>query len=415
MKYITKPIALLFTVLHISTFSLLASDEKPSLFIQCNNGCNINYLKEKVNFIDYVDDRFNSDIFISITAQRTANGADEVQLIVNHQDDSTITIDTIQYTVDSNASNISKNNMFVKNIKRAVLPSLLKSDMVDFINYTLDNDRRESLIQRFANKDPWNNWTFNLAGNLNMSGEASSKHVNYSLRVASAHILESHKFQSSLYFSKNNSIYELSDDETVHNDQKRYYSFTEYVKSVNPHWSIGLRSFIGSSTFKNLDVEANIKPAIEYNLFPYSENSTRRFSILYSVGPEFNNYESITIFNKEKEIIGQHSVDLEFRQNRNWGNLAVFAEFDQYLHQPELYSLTFHPKVELNLVKGLSLKLGGSLSYIGDRINIPGQDLSETDILLNLVQRDTSYQYHSYTGLNFRFGSKTNNVVNSRF
>ncbi len=318
-----KPIAVLLIVLYVSVITAHASDVRPTLFIHCNYDCNLNYLKEKVGFIDYVDDRLQSDIFITITSQQTANGSDEVQLVVTHQHNTKI--DTILYTVESNTSRLSKNDLFVKNIKRAILPSLLNTDMIDFIDYTFDHKRKKSLIQQFAQQDPWNNWTFNLAGNLNLSGEASSSNVNYSLRLAAAHILDSHKFQTSLYYSKNNSVFKLSDEETVHNLRKRYFSSTEFVKSVTQHLSIGVRSFVGSSTFKNIDVEAKIKPAIEYNLFPYSENSTRRFSILYSLGPEFNNYQTVTIFNKEKEIIGQHSVDLEFRQNRNWGNLAIFC------------------------------------------------------------------------------------------
>ena len=59
--------------------------------------------------------------------------------------------------------------------------------------------------------------------------------------------------------------------------------------------------------------------------------------------------------------------------------------------------------------------MGAYVSYIGDRINISKGEISAQDIILQNRQLDSSYSYYTYFGFNYRFGSKNNNVVNSRF
>ena len=48
------------------------------------------------------------------------------------------------------------------------------------------------------------------------------------------------------------------------------------VKSVNDHVSTGFRSTTGSNTFRNQKRRSGFMPAVEYNVFPYSEATRRR-------------------------------------------------------------------------------------------------------------------------------------------
>ena len=71
--------------------------------------------------------------------------------------------------------------------------------------------------------------------------------------------------------------------------------------AVSPHWSVGFLASASSSTFGNIDFSSFLKPAIEYNIYPYSEASTQRFSFRYAIGPEYYNYTDTTIYNKLTE------------------------------------------------------------------------------------------------------------------
>ena len=188
-----------------------------------------------------------------------------------------------------------------------------------------------------------------------------------------------------------------------------------FVKSISDHLSIGGRVEAGSSTFGNTDFQAAVKPAIEYNFFPYSENSTRRFSLRYSIGPEYFDYTESTVFDKLTETVVRHGLALEFNQTQNWGNISLFASTEQFLHDPALYKIQLYPNVELNIVKGLSLDFGGNVGFIKDRINIAQTEFSDEEIILQTIQLDTNFSYWSYIGFSYRFGTQNNSVVNPRF
>ncbi len=211
------------------------------------------------------------------------------------------------------------------------------------------------------------------------------------------------------------SSFELSDGEEFSSVVRRYNVYSEYVKSLGPNWSVGATSRVGSSTFNNTDLSATFKPAIEYNIFPYSEASTRRFSFLYSIGPDYYSYNDTTIYDKLSETVMRHNLSIEFEQTQKWGNIEIDVGVNHYLHNLELYSVFLNPQLEWVIFKGFSLNLGGFASLVNDRISISKSELSDEDILLGIKQLDTEFTYFIYTGINYRFGSKINNFVNQRF
>jgi hypothetical protein len=158
-----------------------------------------------------------------------------------------------------------------------------------------------------------------------------------------------------------------------------------------------------------------LKPAIEYNVFPYSEASTRRFSFNYSMGPEYYNYTDTTIYDRTDETRMRHGLDIEFNQTQKWGNISLDFGVQQYLHNLELFNAYINPNIEWQIFKGLSIDFGGFASFVRDRINIAKSDISDEDILLQVRQLDTDFTYFTYFGLNYRFGSSYNNFVNPRF
>ena len=140
-----------------------------------------------------------------------------------------------------------------------------------------------------------------------------------------------------------------------------------------------------------------------------------RFSIRYAIGPEYFNYTEKTIFERETETRLRHGIDIEFNQTQKWGNISIFASTEQFLHNLTQYKVELNPDVELNLIKGLSLNFGGSVSFVNDRINIAQTEFSDEDILLQAIQLDTNYTFFTYLGFNYRFGTQNNSIVNPRF
>ena len=390
-----------------------SNEDRPSVFLDCQMRCFSDYLKQEITFVNYKFERQGADVYVLLTSQRASAGAEEIQLIFQYDGYNNLTSDTISYIKEANISNNNERELLKKSLKKGLLVALTQTSLLDDITYNLPVDTSTSVSETID--DPWNYWSFNTSMNLNVNGEKSFSEQRYFLRFSASQVTEDHKIISSSWYDFNKSKFTLSDGEEVKSQNKRYRSFFQYVKSISDHWSVGVRSLAGSSSFSNTDFEFFLRPAIEYNLYPYSENITRRLTFLYSAGLVHQNYTEVTIFDKLKETLARHSLDIEYQITQKWGDINMDIEFDQYLHDLELYSISFNPNVELNIIKGLRLNFGGFFSFVGDRISITKEEISDQDIILQNRQLNTSYSYFSYFGFNYRFGSANNNIVNPRF
>ena len=407
---------LLLTITFFVATTLSSQEiDVPSVFVDCQaNDCFEQYLKQEVTYLDYVFDRQAADVHILVTDQNASAGSREVQCVFIYKEELGIASDTIIYYREANISDLDRQKQFVSTVKRGVLPLLIQSDLVDKITYDVDAPR-DSIGSDSIIKDPWNYWSFEVGLSLNVSGESSFMQQGFFTNIAASRIRKESKTNIWTWYNYEESQFTLSDGEVVESFNRRLGAFGRHVWSINDHWSYGFVGFAGSSTFGNVDVELMGRAAVEYNIYPYSDNSTRRFTVRYSNGVAHNNYTEITIFDRLEETRWQHGVDVEFSQNQEWGTLSFDIEFDQFLYNPSLYSLSLNPNIELNVVKGLSLEFGGFISFVSDRINIAKGEISDQDIILQNRQLDTNFTYFSFFGFNYRFGSQNNNIVNPRF
>ncbi len=408
------PLLLLLLSLVMTAFSQ-TSILRPDVFLDCQQtNCYEVYLKQEVDFINYIRDRQAADIYVLVTTQSASAGAREYQLIFSTEQGGAPVSDTLVYYRAANIAEAEEREQFVRYFKKGLLPHIARSEIMDYIEYDFDIDVSDgSPLQEEV--DPWNYWSFNVSLNLNLNGEASFEEQGYFGRVSAAQVTEDHKIFFLGFHNYNSSTFTLSDGEEVNSINKRTRGFFQYVKSVNDHWSVGVRTLAGSSSFGNTDFEFILRPAIEYNIYPYSENSTKRFTLLYSAGLDYRDYTELTVFDKLEESLFRQSLDIEFEQTQKWGDMSIDFEFDQFLHDLSLFSISINPNIELNIVKGLSIEFGGDISYVADRVNIAKAEISDQDIILQNRQLDTSYSYSSYFGFNYRFGSQNNNIVNPRF
>lgn len=391
------------------------TNSRLSIFVDCQMRCDFTYLKQEITFVDYMQDRFQADVYVLATRQRTGSGGNEVRLSFQGNNQYADIQDTLIYFVDADATDAISREIFVKQLKKGLLPFLVASPNSSNIEYNIVTNDEEEKDRINTIDDPWNYWVFNLGGNGFFNGEASFSNSEVSGRFSASRVTMENKFFIQFRYNYERSKFTLTDGEEIISTIKRYNNFARYVFSIDDHWSIGFNARQGSSSFGNTDIEGSIKPAIEYNIYPYSESSTRRFTILYEIGPEYKNYTEETIFDKLSETVMRQNLQIEIDQTQKWGELSIRMGASQYLHDLSLFSVFVNPNVEWNIVKGLRLEFGGFISWVSDRINIAKTDITDEDILLQIKQLDTDYTYHSYVGLNYRFGSKYNNFVNPRF
>lgn len=411
MKTLLPSFFLLFLCSEISAQD---NPNQPNIFLDCNSGCDFDYVKQEINYVDYMLDRVKADIYIQITDLPNGGGGSQVQLVFQGSEQFSSRADTIQYIVDPNATRFIRREQLVKELKSGLLPYIIQTSLLDGLEYTVTVSEN-TISSDSSAKDPWNYWVFNVGGNGWIDAEENFKTTNLNTRLSASRVTDDHKFRLSSNYNYNESYFKLTDGDEITTVQENYNLNLFYVKSINENWSAGIMSYAGSSTFGNRDFSSSIKAAVEYNIYPYSEAQTRRFTFLYSIGPEYYDYTAETVYDQLNETVLRHGLGMEFRQTHKMGDFSFDLGVDQYLHNPKLYSAYINPSVRWQLVKGLSFRVRGFFSFVNDRLNIAKEDISDEDILLQVKQLNTQFSYFTSFGLEYRFGSSSNNYVNARF
>ena len=187
------------------------------------------------------------------------------------------------------------------------------------------------------------------------------------------------------------------------------------AKSLGQQWALGLFGSANTSSFENTNLSMEIAPAVEYNLFPYSESTRREFRFTYRMNLRSFEYEEETIFGQTAETRLNESLAATFEVNQPWGNADATLEMSHYLHDFSKNRLEFFLLLNFQLVRGLSFNIFGRISRTQDQLFLAAEDPTDEEILLNQRQLATTYEYRTRIGFTYRFGSIFNNVVNSRF
>ena len=77
------------------------------------------------------------------------------------------------------------------------------------------------------------------------------------------------------------------------------------VLGMKPVERVGL---VAVPDLQHQAVERSAAPALEYDIFPYSESTRRQIRVLYSIGLSGYQYTDTTIYNRIRESIPFHNV-----------------------------------------------------------------------------------------------------------
>jgi len=190
--------------------------------------------------------------------------------------------------------------------------------------------------------------------------------------------------------------------------------YGDAVKSLGEHWAAGMSGDLFRSIFSNYDMGYQIGPALEYNIFPYSQSTRRIFTIHYRLNYGFNDYADTTQFLKTEESLWSHQLQSSFTTIQQWGTAHFTAGWSNYLHDFSLNRLTIGGMLSVKVAKGLSVNMHAGYQFIHDQISLRKGNASVEDILLNRKELSTTFSYSTSIGITYRFGSIYNNVVNPR-
>jgi hypothetical protein len=373
------------------------------------------YIKQEIPFINYVRDRKVADLVIISAYEPTGSGGGKATFYLEGQGSYKGMNDTIHYNSYPDDTNDMSRQKEVKTLKMGLMRYIMKTPLAKYIDINFSEPITEDV-----SSDKWNNWVFRTRVNGFGFCSESSDYLSLSGNISANRVTSEWKMGLSAHTNMNIRQFRWIDDDTgeelSETNRRKSFNFDGYiVKSLGEHWSAGINSSFSGSLFSNYMAHFELKPGVEYNIFPYSESTSKQFRILYLVGPVYNNYYDTTKYFRKNEFIGQQSLVASYMIIKKWGDISLDVSWDNYLHDFNLNRLTISGYVSLQVIKGLKIDFGGSYAFIHDQINLRKGSASTEDVLLSRREMSTTYSYDVSVGISYTFGSIYNNVVNPRF
>lgn len=380
----------------------------PKVYLDCG-WCDLDYIRTEITFVNYVRDRKEAQIHILITTRPTGGGGREYTLYFIGQNEFQGINDTHKFFTEQNATAEERRSALVQALKVGLMSYVAKTPIAQAIKIEIQPPAPPK-----ESKDKWNYWLFNLSLSRNFNGEKSYSYRSLRSSFSANRVTDELKIQLSLSLYHNFQRFSYDSQEIT--STRESYDFNGLiVKAINDHWSVGAYLRATSSTYENINFELSPAPAIEYNLFPYSQSSRRQLRFLYRLGFNTVRYRQETIYDKLSENLWNESLSVTLDLKEKWGTISTTLAGSHYFHDFKKNRLTLFSVINLHLIKGLNFFIFGGGSRIHDQISLPKGTASLEEILLRRQQLETNYTYWFSVGFSYSFGSIFTNVVNPRF
>jgi hypothetical protein len=381
------------------------------VYLECD--CFSTYLREEVDWVDFVRQPQDADVHVLSSSSGTGGGGRELVLRfigLGRFDGITHELRVVSLTGDTEI------------VRRAAVLRTMTIGMLHFMARTglpagLDVNVRteETREQEAPVRDPWNLWVFRLSANGSIEAEESNREKSWRVNFSGDRVTEQWKISFGVSVDQEEETFDLDEDDPFEIRQReREFDFF-LARSLGPHWSFGVDGEVSSSTFGNTRFSAGMAPALEYSVFPYRDYATREFIIQYEIGVEHVKYREITLFDKLEETLWRHELSARLDQRQSWGSLQAGVEWSQYLHDLSKNRIEVDGEISVRVTRGLSFDVEGSASRIRDQLSLPRRNATPTEVLLRLRELRSGYELRFSVGISYSFGSIFNNVVNPRF
>lgn len=378
------------------------------VYLDCG-GCDIEYIKTEITFVNYVRDRLEAQVHILITTQTTGGGGREYTLNFMGQNDLKGTNDVQKYFSTTTDTSDDVRRGLVKALKMGLMSYVGKTPISRRI--TVDYLRPD---KAGPGRDRWNFWVFSLSGSGRFSGEESYKDQNADFSFSANRVTPETKVRLGFSLDTSKTKYDI-EDEIITGAKSSWDGSGLFVKSLGEHWSAGFYIEAESSLYSNIDLGLTAAPALEYNAFPYSQSTRRQLRFLYKLAVNPVKYREETIYGKTRETLFQESLSATLDLREKWGTVSVSAAGSHYFHDFSKNQLDLFGIVSLNLTKGLSVFSFVGYSWIHDQLSLLGREPTFEEQLLRLRELPRTSDYFVSIGFQFTFGSIFTNVINPRF
>mgnify|MGYP001588588125 CR=1 FL=1 len=266
----------------------MIKENAPSVFINCDF-CDLNFIKEKIPIVNYVNDRKDADINILFTSERTGSGGYEFTALFYGQNIYDGKNDTLKFSSLPNEPENSIRDKTVETLKLGLKNYLTKSPIADkvIISFKVPESVKQAV------EDPWDFWVFRTSIQGYTNGEEMYNYFYINGSLSASRVTEESKLFIRFSGSYNENNYKVNSENEIINYKslsRQYYFHAHNYFSIDEHWSWGISTNLTKSTYSNIDFSGNLSPELEYNFFPYSESNKQQLRLDYKISPTYNNY-----------------------------------------------------------------------------------------------------------------------------
>ena len=254
-------------------------------------------------FINYVRDIQDADLVVLGTFQSTGSGGGEYTFFVEGYKKFAGVKDTVSFYTYPDETDEAVRQKGVRTLKMGLMRYMINTPLADFIDIQFTEPIAEEV-----STDKWNNWVFTTSLRGTLQGQQSADSRSLSTSFNAGRTTADWRISSGLYHNTSTTEYNYGDvSASDKKEESRIYG--DVVKSLGSHWAIGASSDIFKSIYSNYDMGFVVGPAIEYDIFPYSESTRRIFRIFYVLNYGYHNYADTTVFLKTEESLWSQRLE----------------------------------------------------------------------------------------------------------
>ena len=392
----TKINLLIITLLFISKILIAQETDSISaiykdaikLYIDCDY-CDIDYFKKEIKLVNYVRDRKEADVHLIITNISTGSGGRQYNLRFIGKGKYLNLSDTISISLPPKTTDKERRSAQITALKKGLTPFVLKTSLAQKINITFekDNTNKQEKIE-----DKWHSWVFETRISGYTNGEEVYTNLNTWGEISATKITPDIKIEMSYHNNFNKSVYKFANNNIISITKSNRGAFL-ITKSIGEHWAAGGFASIYNSTYSNIAGSASITPAFEYNVFKYSNATSKQLRFLYQIGYTQNFYIDSTIFNKMEEGYFYNRLTINFKSVQEWGDLEGSIFSSMFLNDISKNNIGIFLGGSVRLFKGFSFNLYGRYSQQRDQIALAKKASSTADILLRKKEMASNYNF----------------------
>jgi len=385
-------------------------DFAPRLYIQDETFADLDYVKTEVTFVNYVRDRTEADVQLTITCQTTGDDGREYCLTFQGLGGFRDVNSVLKHATPPDATEDDLRRALVASVRRGLVPYVARTALRNYLTVEFNPPTAPAAVT-----DPWHNWVFSAGLNGWATGDQSYSYLYYNICPKVSRVTETQKLTLEGGVNANHRRFVIDSTTTRTVLSRSYYADGSWGHKLSDHFSLGARAEYMTSDYYNVRFVVAAGPKLECNLVPYPEYTRHKVYVQLAPACAYSRYFDTTLYNLLGETRIKNKAVLGATLTRNWGTVDLSAEGSHYVHDFSKNRLSLYSSVSLRIIAGLSWSVSGGYSFIRDQLALRKGRATEEERLLRLRELETGYSFWASVGLTYTFGSVYSNIVNPIF